>query len=440
MTKSAKANQPSRVFISYADPNAARLRSAFNNEIMRLLTMTPGDYVATANVDATMTALAAGDVRDDGDVEIPKANSVTSDHEAPRPDLSSLLRHEMRQGGDTDNARPLPEILHGAHLAEALMAGRELVASTKRRPAERAICVISAKAGAGKTTLLAHLASVARKQPDRKIGIIDFGCVRTHLWRESDFASEMNEADLLIIDNADTQSAAPDRNALWSMLRRQVPDEASIIIAAGADVRAAANEAWRGLPGRSWDVTIGSFDCAFRRDLIGHLSRSRQKAMGGMAMPARSIDRLAEELWGNGWQIRKAVDAYSAYQLVMARQPTAKEIDRIAANVSAQDIRTPPSIEAIADAVTQFNDHGVRTGLASTYEGRHEPSSDVVLYLAKALTKHPLDRLARRLGLRRHEAVQSMHRIERAQADDIIFSQALDRMETRLTACNATTN
>ncbi|RTL61531.1 MAG: hypothetical protein EKK41_27085 [Hyphomicrobiales bacterium] len=304
-------------------------------------------------------------------------------------------------------------ILRGTHNADALAAGRELVEIAAKRPSLGVWQVLSGKGGSGKTEMLVHLACAAHQRGEMNVAVIDFGTSRTVVAPQQAPFSSIAEADLVLIDNAHCAPAATGKNSWWEDIEQQLRKSACVLVAVTPGPHAAAHDPWRRQPTAWRETEIGSFDCGFRRSLIGELDRRQQAERGGIRMTDGTMGRLAEELWGNGWQLADGVDACRSYANVMERQPRSKEIDEIAANVAGPKRREGPSLGAIEVAVTRACDQELQSAPSNREAGLEETTRDLHLYLTKAITGQPLEAVGRQFALGRRAAMQASRSIER---------------------------
>ncbi|MBA4233963.1 MAG: hypothetical protein C0465_25660 [Ralstonia sp.] len=424
------------LFISYAGDDKVGRRAAFERNLLQLLSQPAHDYVAEMNVPRVMASFhaqaASADTEssDDEHADVGAALAAGIDNVASQGnDLLSRLSAARKSAACAPAFTRPTDVLRGAHNAEALAACEELVEIAAQRPSRGIWQSLSGKGGTGKTTILLHLACMAHHRGNMNVAVIDLGASEITTATTQSEVVGIAGADLVFVDNADRSPLHSRQTDWWAQFARQVSKSACVLVAMTPDAIGSANAPWRAHAGDCRDTAIGSFDCHFRQALIERLCEQRQIPADVVAMPDGAVERLAEELWGNGWQVGAAVEAYSAYRHVIARHPTLDEIDKIAANIGASAIRHVPSLGKIADAVARTWDPEKDPLRASQHDQGELWRSGIELYVAKSVTGRPLDLLARQLGLERGAAVEAMHRIERARRQNREFCQSLERIE-----------
>ncbi len=436
-TKTGPGRQ--RVFISYSNGDRVTRKAAFERSLLQLLSQPAHDYVAAMNVERVMDALqvqaassCASQAEDDhARIHAEDADSA-HDAEAGDNDLLSRLRaHTKSAACAPEYIRP-PDVLQGTHNVEALAAARDLVEIAAHRPSRGIWQSLSGKGGSGKTTMLLQMACMALRRGNMTVTVIDLGTVERSNCATDKALPDVADADLVLIDNADRSPLASRQTDWWAKFAQRLPKSACVLVAMTPDTFGSANEPWRAHSGDWRDTAIGSFDCRFRQTLIARLCGQLRIPSAVTAIPDGAVKRMAEELWGDGWQLGAAVDAYSAYRHVIARQPTLEEIDKIAVNIGASAIRHVPSLETIADAVARTWDREEHPLHASQHDQGKLSRRGLVLYVAKTVTGHPLDLLATQLGIGRSAAVEAMHLIERARRQNREICQSLERIEVEL--------
>lgn len=436
-TKTGPGRQ--RVFISYSNGDRVTRKAAFERSLLQLLSQPAHEYVAAMNVERVMDALqvraassCASQAEDDqADIDTAETAGI-EDVTCQGNDLLSRLNAARKSAACAPEFTRATDVLRGAHNAEALAAGKELVEIAAQRPSSGIWQSLSGKGGTGKTTMLLHLACMALRRGNMTVTVIDLGTFESTNYATDKVLPDVANADLVLIDNADRSPLASRQTDWWAKFSQRLPKSACVLVAMTPDTFGSANEPWPAHSGDWRDTAIGSFDCHFRQTLIARLCEQHRIPPAVTAMPACAVERLAEELWGDGWQLGAAVDAYSAYRHVIARQPTLEEIDKIAANIGASAIRHVPSLETIADAVARTWDREEHPLHASQQDQVKLSRRGLELYVAKSVTGRPLDLLATQLGLGRGAAVEAMHLIERARRQNRAICQLLERIEVEL--------
>lgn len=423
-TANSSTRRPT-LFISYAlDDDKVRRKAAFEKSILDLLSQRTEDFVSSMNADHVMTALqvdAASSLEEPTEANCAHVGaSPAQDARDERMEFSTGSHLAPKSAGSAHASTRSATTLQGRHNAEALSAGCELVDIAARRPACGIWQSLSGKGGSGKTAILLHLACLAHRRSDMKVAMIDLGADQITAGAPEGSFADVGNADLILIDNAQRAPRGWRATDWWAQFARHLAKSACVLVSFTPNATGSANEPWR-VHADVWRETeIGAFDYEFRRALVQQMSEQRAMTTGMADIPEDAIKRLAEELWGNGWQLAAAVEAYVAFRNVMARPPTYDEVDVIAANVSASPDQRATSLATISNAIDR------------AWDRSHAMRSDLVLSVAKAVTGHPLQRLAGQLGLDRSSALEAMHRIERARRKDREICHSLERVESEL--------
>ncbi len=426
MAKNSHARRH-QIFISRAAEEELSRKAAFQRTVLNLLSKRPEQFVATLDADRVADAFvayasSAREVEDSeqSGIDHPDAGNGTCNTLNDRALPSGLARKSARSAPVSTRATTI----EGAHNIEALTAGRELVETAAKRPTCGAWQMLSGKGGSGKTTMLLHLAILAQEEHNLNVAVIDFGASQTAMVEGYGIAG-LADADLVLVDNAHGSPPRSSEIDWWKEFNRQVSKSACVLVAVTPDAHGAHEAPWRQCSDTWRDTSIGAFDCEFRRALIGDLSRRHTAEHGGAQLSDAAVGRLAEELWGDGWQLAEGVAACSAYATVMAREPRPDEIDDIARNLAASSPRylfTPIWYEIQRDL-----------NLASQTEDKQR---DAALYAAKKITGQSLEQIARDLELGREAAVHAIRRMEcRAREDDAIrrvIDTKVDEFEARV--------
>lgn len=428
-----------RIFLSYASDDTIKRKAAFERSVLGLLSQRAEDYVASMNVerviatfDAQASSSECNQSDDDHDkIEIAETTGIgnTKSH---GHDLLSRLNAARKSAASAPEFTQATEALRGAHNIEALEAGEELVDIAAQRPSRGIWQLVSGKGGSGKTTMLLHLACLAQRRSDMNIAVIDVGASEIVTDTGNSEVVGVAGADLVFIDNAHRSPRAPRQTDWWAQFAKQVSKSACVLIAVTPDSIGSANEPWRKCSDAWRDTTIRSFDCAFRHLLIDELSRRHVAKHGGPHMTAATIGRLAEELWGSGWQLAEAVDACRGYTNVMAREPKLAEIDEIASNIAGVERQHARPLELIRRSVKRAFDLERVSSRGSQEKSSKIVESDVVLHLTKVISGLPLNLLSRQLGITRGSAIEAMYVIERARTESREFCRSLLRLEAEL--------
>lgn len=417
------------MFVSYAGGERAVRKAAFERSVLQLLSMSAEGYVATLNANRVMDAFQAraassgDDPTEDEHDSLDAAETAGVDKIAPQgDDLLSLLDVRLKSAACAPEFTQATNTLLGAHNAEALAEGQEIVEIAAQRPSRGIWQLVSGKAGSGKTTLLLNLAIMALRRGDMNVTVIDLGTSASTRGTTENAHTGRPGADLVLIDNAHCSPPASHKREWWADFQRQIPKSACVLVAVAPEAMADASDPWRQCSGAWRDTSIGAFDCDFRRRLIERLSRRQMAEHGGTGMTDAAVSRLAEELWGNGWQLAEAVDACRSYANVMAREPTPGEIDEIAFNIVGAGAQNAASLEAIRRTIERRIERTCdleHVGLPACKAVSNKTSQrDMVLYLIKTISGGSLDVIGQQLDLGRQSAVQSMLRTERSLQND----------------------
>lgn len=427
--KNSTGARQQRIFISNAGENKAERRALFENQVLRLLSMRTEDYVATLDAERVMDAFAAhatssGDETEDADRFVADSDAAIGDiaYSPQNRDVLSRLA-DRKKGGAARAFTRSTEILEGTHNAEALATGRELVEIAAQRQPRGIWQVIAGKVGSGKTEILVHLACLAY-QRGVKVAIIDLDPSRVMTALHEEPFAEAAGADLVLIDNAQhAPHSSPGLDNWWNALERHLRKSACVVVAATPGTLAAVDALSPRREDASRETEIGSFDCDFRRALIGELDRRQHAERGGSRMTDAAVNRLAEELWGNGWQLADGVEACRGYANVMARDPRPEEIDEIAVNVGASTRQVRFGHAAFFTALERGCDIG-----PLSKEQQHE----LAFYVTRTITGQPLETIGKAYGFGREAAVQAIARVECCAREDDTIRRLIGAVQSEL--------
>lgn len=418
-----------RLFLSYAGDQHISRKAAFEQSVLRLLSQPAEDYAGEMNVTRVMAALRAPDACQPRRSEDEQRNvdagvvDIVEDAASGGDQLPARVCAAPKSVGCAPASTQHASCLRGAHNAEALAVGQDLVTFAAKRPSRGIWQLVSGKGGSGKTTLLVHLACMAAHRRNLRVRYVDLGATDGSADPAKNTVTGMAGADLIFIDNADRPAHASNQAQWWAEFDSQVSKSACVVVAVTPDALSSGSRWWPERINRLRDTELGLFDHAFRRALIGDLIGRPRHRHGDRSLSIAALDRLSEELWGNGWQLDEGIRACLSVASVLQREPKPEEIDAITVNIAASRHRDRPPLGAIRDAVEPACDAALRTLSTDQAVFRGQQTRDLALYLTKAISGQALEAVGRHFALPRRAAMQAIRSTDRQLSADNAFRQ-----------------